>query len=275
MLFFLLACTDPPPPPAEPPEPAAIELPAPAVWPEEGAPLQRVSTSYPEGFGMRRIYVDPGHGSSGNHGNTGAFCQQEEDFNLRVADQLEEELEGTGHYTVKVGREAGVVRTYSERLAEAADWGAEVYLCIHSDNRGASELWEAAPDLWCPRSDTAEGFTVLYSDEGSLAGERRDLARALGARMAQARFPAYRGEAYEDKYAEEPDLPGVFVDRHVPGQRIMVLRRATMTSAIVETHHAWHTEEVMRWHEPETVEIFATAVAAALADVLPVLEEGQ
>lgn len=118
-------------------------------------------------------------------------------------------------------------------------------------------------------SNPAEpGFAILWSDEGSpaLAARRLALARALGRRMAEAGSRPCDGDNCAGIY-EGDELPGVFVDRHTPRQRIDVLRRPTVPSVIIETHHAWDAQEVARWHEPETLEAFALAVGAAVIDV--------
>jgi N-acetylmuramoyl-L-alanine amidase len=58
----------------------------------------------------------------------------------------------------------------------------------------------------------------------------------------------------------------VFVDRHAPEQRVFVLRRSTIPTVIVETHHALHPEEWARWQEPATLEAVAESLAEALSD---------
>ena len=87
---------------------------------------------------------------------------------------------------------------------------------------------------------------------------------ALGSAMAQAGFPPYPGADYGSLYEAHPEQPGVFVDRHEPRKRIRMLRRPTMPSVIIETHHAWDRREEARWQEPATLEVFALAVTAAL-----------
>jgi N-acetylmuramoyl-L-alanine amidase len=69
-------------------------------------------------------------------------------------------------------------------------------------------------------------------------------------------------------YDGDPEQPGVFVDRHEPGYRIMMLRRPRIPSVIIETHHALDFEEVERWKEPRTLEAFSAAVAQGLVDGL-------
>ncbi|GEM_PF-6581284 len=50
------------------------------------------------------------------------------------------------------------------------------------------------------------------------------------------------------------------------GKRIRFLRRPTMPSVIVETHHAWDLEEATRFNEPETWDGLADALAAGLIE---------
>jgi len=114
------------------------------------------------------------------------------------------------------------------------------------------------------------GFSVLWSDEGEaeLVSKRQSLARATARHMREAGFFAYGGVEYGDLYAVDAEVSGVFVDRHVPDKRIFVLRRPTMPSILIETHHALDPREARRWDDPTTLEVFASAVASALVDVL-------
>jgi N-acetylmuramoyl-L-alanine amidase len=143
---------------------------------------------------------------------------------------------------------------------------------LHSDVRGKVGRWSPGPGRDCPIAVDAPGFAVLYSDEGDPAPAARRLAlgRAAARHMVEAGFLPYGGAAYTGLYAPDDDAPGVFVDRHAPDQRIFVLRRATMPSILIETHNALDPREASRWSAPETLDAFADAVAAALADVQPV-----
>jgi N-acetylmuramoyl-L-alanine amidase len=86
--------------------------------------------------------------------------------------------------------------------------------------------------------------------------------------MGEAGFLAYGGGAYVGIYAADEQAKGLFVDRHAPEQRIYVLRRAAMPSILVETHNALDPREAERWNDPETLDAFAAAGAAALGDAL-------
>lgn len=251
-------------------------------WPSEGASLTRITGPRPAR--VVRVAIDPGHGAPGNHGNTSSFCVEEQDAMLAVAVAVAGRLEATGHFVVRLTREAGRLVDYPTRLDEAAAWGADAFVSLHSDVRGTVGRWSPGPRYGrepgsaggspaheCRIAVDAPGFAVLYSDEGepAPAAGRLALGRAMARRMVEAGFLPYGGAAYAGLYAPDDDAPGVFVDRHALDQRIFVLRRATMPSILVETHNALDPREASRWSAPETLDAFADAVAAALADVQP------
>lgn len=269
LIVGFLACTTPPAsptPPSPPAEPAAkVE-----VWPHGEAPLKSPDFTFPPNFGVHRLFVDPGHGAQGNVGNISVKCEKEMDFTMRVGARLAKDLERTGYFEALLSRGPEELVGYGDRVRAAAADKAEVFISLHSDNRGQGQVVGSADGRDCVRRDGAEGFAVLYSDEGEaeLAQARHRLAVAMGHQLLEAGFAAYRGEDYENLYDEHPNQKGVFVDRHEPRKRILVLRRPTMPSVIIETHHSWHPQEVARWEEDRTLQVFSNAVVAALIEVL-------
>jgi len=203
-------------------------------------------------------------------GTTSAWCGLEDDFNLDVARDLARDLEATGRFTVRLARVDGQGPRYAERIRDADAWGADALLSIHADARGFIRSWEPTPGVTCPVSEGEAGFSVLVADSGpdALVEGRRTLGRALVQRMREAGFLAYDGVDYGDVYEGDPAAPGLFYDRHLPGQRIAMARGPAMPSALVETHHALHAQESARWLEPATRDAFARAVMAALEDLL-------
>ncbi|UQA56742.1 N-acetylmuramoyl-L-alanine amidase [Polyangium aurulentum] len=251
--------------------PRPVAIPPPRFPDLAAPPLTPPALLFPAVFGLRRVLVDPGHGAPGNAGNRSSYCIDEQDFTLRAARALADRLRDTGHFDVRLARDGDARVDYRARVEDAARWGAEVFLSLHSDVRGATgERWSPEPGSDCPTSLAAPGFSVLWSDEGApaLCAQRHALARALARRMCETGFVAYGGVEYGDLYAVDPDSPGVFVDRHAPDQRIFVLRRTAMPSALIETHHALDPREARRWEEPSTHDAFAAAVAAALIEAL-------
>jgi N-acetylmuramoyl-L-alanine amidase len=242
----------------------------PARWPGELAALTRLAATFPPGFGVARVVLDPGHGATSNRGNTSSFCVDEQDAMLTLADAVRTRLEATGHVEVRLSRELGALVDYADRLDDAAAWHADAFVSLHSDVRGKIDRWFPEPGRACPIATDAPGFAVLYSDEGDPAmnARRLGLGRAVARHMSEAGFLAYGGAAYAGLYGADEGERGVFVDRHAPDQRIFVLRRAAMPSILVETHNALDPREASRWGGDEAVDAFAAAVAAALAETL-------
>lgn len=250
--------------------PAAVADPEPVLhaWPHPDALLTATELVFPDGFGTKRVYVDAGHGAKGNSGATSAYCEAEQDMTLRVAEGLAERLEATEHFEVVLSRDGDDRVEYRDRVARADAWPADAFLSLHGDARGEPSHWTPAGGSSCPRQDASPGFSVLWSDEGEAdrTAPREQLARSLAGRLVSAGFLPYHGVEYEDLYGLT--APGVFVDRHVPSKRILVLRRPAVPSVIVETHHLWDVREAERWRDEATLDAFADAVAAALVDFL-------
>ncbi|MCB9766125.1 MAG: N-acetylmuramoyl-L-alanine amidase [Alphaproteobacteria bacterium] len=261
LLALLMSCDAPPPAPPLPTAQGDWRAPIPS-WPAEGAPL--TTLPLPEAQGPWRVVVDAGHGASGNAGNTGVRCQKEQDETLREALALADHLRA-GPFEIRLGREGEARPGYRDRVAAAEAWPADALVSLHTDSRG----W--TPDKGdCPQVLAQDGFAVLWSDEGpeALVAARVRLARALGRRLAEAGFRPYDGDVYPGLYDTDPEVPGVFLDRHQPTRRIYMLRGPRIPSVIIETHHALDPAEVARWDDPATLQAFSAAVAAGLVDAL-------
>ena len=225
---------------------------------------------FPANFGVRRVYVDAGHGASGNPGNTSCFCVAEEDFTLFAARELAARLEATGHFLVRKSRDGAETVEYRDRIDEAAQWGADAFVSLHSDVRSRADRWSPRPDASCPVSYAAPGFSVIYSDDGEASRvlARQTLARATARRLTATGLLPYGGAGYAPLYDVDPVEVGVFLDRHPPEQRIFVLYRPAMPAILIETHHALDPREAERWEEDETLDAFAAATGAALVEAL-------
>lgn len=242
-----------------------------ATWPSAHARLSGEAPEFPADFGVRRVLVDPGHGAPGNSGNLSAYCVDEQDFTLELAEDLERRLERTGHFEVISSRARGGLVPYARRVQLAEEWKADVLVSLHSDVRGRSQRWQPSPGRECPRSRDAPGFSLLWSDFGDaqLVGNRLALARSLASELSRTGFLAYAGDEYTGAYAADEHV-GVFVDRHAEHERIFVLWRPEIPSVIVETHNALDDREATRWQSEETRAAFADAVARALVSYLAV-----
>lgn len=261
LLLLTLACSVEAPAlpdsPAVADTPVAVPTPPAPAWP--ASPLANLATHPVKGT----LLLDAGHGASGNTGNSNWRCEAEADVMKRVADGVAEALAPV--VTVERTRPDAALVAYPDRLkaANRADW----LVSLHSDTRAGVDL-HADPTTGCYANSQATGFSVLWSDEGDpdLVIARHALARAIARRLVEAGFPAYAGPDYGGLY-DPDDVPGVFVDRHAPEKRIMLLRRPTVPSVIVETHEAWDVAEAKRWEETATWTAFAAALGVALGDV--------
>ena len=271
--LLLFACQSPEIPsavaaPAPVEELPAAPAPPVAVWPEEGAPLRAPEARWTEGARLS-VYVDGGHGAPGNSGMVTVDCAAEGDLTLGYADALTARLSRSERLTVTESRRDGAL-TYDQRIAAANKGKYGLLLSLHVDSReGPTPPTLAESGCWA--QDGAEGFAVLWSDEGPLAAARQTFARAIANRMVEAGFPAYSGWVY-GQYGADPEHPGVFVDRHAARTRVRMLRRPRVPSVIVETHHGLDPDEHARWSEARTLDAFAAAVEAALADAVEDVE---
>ena len=248
--------------------PAPKPKPKPKFWPEPGSPLKPPALSFPEGFGQPRVFLDAGHGNAGNAGAESCLCEDEQDINLALVKHMAPILKDTQHFHLKLSRDATSVSGDLGRLADAAKFHAGAIVSIHADVRGEGRRWSPSANKTCWRNDSAPGFSVLFADAGprDLVDARRRLARTIASALLKTGFLPYGGEDYEDLYEGDAQQPGVFMDRHVPGERILFLRGTRIPSVIIETHHAWDLRETKRFAQPATRDAFAQAVAAGLQD---------
>jgi N-acetylmuramoyl-L-alanine amidase len=160
---------------------------------------------------------------------------------------------------------------YQARIAALEAFAPHLVVSLHTDARADAVPGRLAADgqvCWENRSDP--GFSVLWSDEGgdAITARRASWGRAVSRRLREAGFTAYSGEDYGSLYRADEE-PACFVDARPPRQRVYFLRATTMAPVIiVETHHALDPLEVARWHDAETHEAFAAAVARAALDVV-------
>ena len=215
-----------------------------------------------------KVYLDPGHGAPGNSGNRSATCQWEMQATLSIATDLAEALTNTGRFAVKIGRKSGQRTRYQDRVAQADAWGADVFVSLHTDNRDfdESKLWSPKPGQQCRRSDQMPGVLVIYSDEGPLTSQRRELALSMIKGFEAVGFPLYDGADYPaNMYIADKASPSVLLDRRAKG--IYVLRRPTMPSVLIELYHSWNLEEQRRWGEARTRRVFEQVMIRSLLEV--------
>ncbi|MEO0603438.1 MAG: N-acetylmuramoyl-L-alanine amidase [Myxococcota bacterium] len=263
MLLLLLACTrsEPPVPPPHIPDPGPS-----TAWPSPEVVFVPPDIEVPEGFGTKGVFLSAGHGTGRNIGNLGCRCQLEQDFTLRASHDLAESMRGLGLFEVTEARTGKRRPTYGARLRHLKRSGADVMVELHSDSRGGRS-WKVTgtheSGRTCYATTETPGLAVLVSDEGSeaLRDARLTLARSVADALWEAGFTYFDGYQYGDQYDGDV-MPGVYRDR----RGLMMLRRPKVPSILIETHNALDPNEVARWDEPRTQEMFFRAVTKGLVD---------
>jgi len=261
-MIWLLGCA---PPAADVswtrPPPTPVDTP---VWPAPGAPLTILPERAPRNERRLTVFLVAGHGNGDKQGNTGVHGQIEATVALQTVSALAERLESLDRFDVILGRQGDARPSYPERLEHAERVGADVFIELHTDSRGDTWAWADLPDGEAYRAEGDAGFAVLFNEGSELGPKRRALARATANALSEAGFPAYPGCHYGGLY--DPDsTPGVFIDR----RGLMMLRRPTAPSIIIETHNAKDFDESLRWREEATLDAFSSGIADALLRYRP------
>lgn len=211
-----------------------------------------------------RIFIDAGHGVDANQGAQTLLCGTEADFTLEVARDLSARLTSTKRWQVQLSRTSSSGPSYRRRLRAARRFGAQSLLSVHADVRGSARFYSPKPGQRCLKNDAQPGFSVLVSDEPHpLLQDRFRLARAVAKAMSEVGFVAYDGVDYEGLYVADA-IPGVFIDR----RGLLMLRRPSMPSVIIETHHALHAGDYALWQTRGARQAFALAIDRALQRAL-------
>jgi N-acetylmuramoyl-L-alanine amidase len=129
------------PPPAERSQVPTIQLPAvpqvAAAPPAAAVPARRGSALRPPG--KRVVVIDPGHGGQ-DPGAIGATGTYEKNVTLQVSRDIKRQLESTGRYRVLLTRDRDVFLRLRERVQKARDWKADLFISVHADSIGTTDL---------------------------------------------------------------------------------------------------------------------------------------
>lgn len=227
-----------------------------AAWPVD-ATLTPPTPEVPACWTPPRVMISAGHGAPGNHGNTGVWGQREEKVTEDLALDLQRRL--APHVDVVLSRAVGERPSYDQRVERATAADVLWLIELHTDWRGGGTVWADSPYGEVHRHPDAPGFSVLYKHDGPLTDQRQALARALATRLSAMGLPAYDGRDYGTKY-DRDEVAGVFRDN----RGLLMLRRPTMPSVILEVHHALDPLETLHWRTEPVRAAFAATVLDAL-----------
>jgi N-acetylmuramoyl-L-alanine amidase len=189
----------PPTPPVEQPAAGSVAAPAEratvpaaqapivpqvaAAPPAASVPARRGTTQRPPG--KRVVVIDPGHGGQ-DPGAIGASGTYEKTVTLQVSRDLKRQLEATGRYRVHLTRDRDVFLRLRERVQKARDWKAELFISVHADSIGTSDLRGASIYTLSDTASDAEAAALAARENRAdiiagvdLSQESRDVANIL------------------------------------------------------------------------------------------------
>ncbi|MEL6662419.1 MAG: N-acetylmuramoyl-L-alanine amidase [Pseudomonadota bacterium] len=108
--------------------------------------------------GRYLVVIDPGHGGK-DPGAIAASGLREKDVVLAASLTLRDILEASGRYRVKMTRSKDEFIELGERVSLARDWGADLFISIHADAAGNTDVAGASV------------YTISERGEGRIEGE--------------------------------------------------------------------------------------------------------
>jgi len=164
---------------------------------------------------MTKIYIDPGHGGKdpGALGYNSIGAQvQEKNIVLPLSQFTRRCLIGKG-YNVMISRNEDKYVTLMERVNEANNWGADAFLCVHSNAR---------------QSGFVQGFEV---ETYWMKPNEREYARQIHNHFINGMEIGYLGILQ-------------IVDRGLKTENFCVLRETKMISALIEVGFVTDIDDV-------------------------------
>ena len=162
----------------------AAGLAAPAVWASD--PPRKSIVKPPPIFKPKLVFLDPGHGGR-DPGALGVAGTQEKVVVMSIARELQKELLTGGRYRVLLARNFDMYMPLRERVARAQAAKADLFLSIHADSCGDSDvrgasvytLSEVASDREAAALAARENHADTVVSGVRLGDEPDDVARTL------------------------------------------------------------------------------------------------
>ncbi|MCB1153143.1 N-acetylmuramoyl-L-alanine amidase [bacterium] len=216
---------------------------------------------YPNGFGVKVLVIDPGHGGE-NEGARTWWGEREKARNLRYARALKRRLEATGRWVVHLTRDEDRDLPNSERPLIANAFHADLYLCLHANAN--------APDL------TQRGFAVIWYLAQEDAERSHRFADVMAASLAAAGLTPDRtmGRPFMVRHANPDTAPAyalthdtlpVYVRERIDHRMVYP---ATMPAILIETHYLTDLGEATRFTTKAMTDHVVRALEAGLVGFL-------
>jgi N-acetylmuramoyl-L-alanine amidase len=216
-----------------------------------------IQDTYWDGFGIKKVLLDPGHGCGQNPAEAKAMW--------KLAIELEAHLEATGHFKVYKTREredSGCENSpkHWRRGRVAAKKRVDVMLSLHAD--GPSTELDGSWFIW------------TYEQPGLLSQESEWLAVTLGAAFEHENLPIFRmrdvvrpNEVVStnvhvgyNKYVATHQRYGV----HLTQSGLGVLKHSRRPAVLIETHFMDNPTEKKRFQDPEHMKKYHRGIELGL-----------
>ncbi|MBI5517831.1 MAG: N-acetylmuramoyl-L-alanine amidase [Deltaproteobacteria bacterium] len=230
------------------------------------APAPRAEPSRPLGA-FRRVVVDPGHGGS-DPGAVGPTGLHEAAVNLDVARRVAERLATQHGVQVVLSRDRNVYVSLEDRIAQANDARADLFLSIHCNattnpaSHGLS-VWvlDTTSDRVAARVTAREGEFLTEDALGSdLPRILADLRLSQHGQRSYALAGVVQRALLHDVRLFHPDAE----DQGVRPARFHVLVSARMPAVLVELSFISNPTEEQRLRTDRYRDLLASAVARAV-----------
>jgi N-acetylmuramoyl-L-alanine amidase len=209
------------------------------------------------------IAIDVGHYFA-KPGVISARGLPEFDYNLRLAREVAEALQGAGHKTLLIGDD-GLAENLGGRAPRAA--GMDLFISIHHDSVQPRFLssWESGGELFL-YSDQFSGFSLFVSRLSSHTEASLKCASAIGAALRGGGFTPSRYHAdpivgESRPFADEVNGVHYF-------DNLAVLKTARIPALLFEAGVIVNRDEELRMRDPAVRRRIAGAVASAVSTCL-------
>ena len=260
----------PMPPPAAPPS-VAVAPPQQAEPPPEDtakeAPIP-LASSHHKSDGRPTIVIDPGHGGV-DPGATGISGIYEKFITYAMARELQQQLEKTGRYHVRLTRDRDVFIRLRDRVAIARQHSADLFISLHADVVKDPDIRGLSVYTLSQNASDAEAQSLADKENKAdliagidLTHESSDVANILidlAQRETMNRSAGFAGNIVEELGRETPLLTNT---HRFAG--FAVLKAPDVPAVLIEMGYLSNTIDEHNLRQPEYRHKLAHAISQAV-----------
>ena len=238
--------------------------------------IQTIQTVAPK-KGLTRILIDPGHG--GHEWGAGGFnALQEKELSLKVAFMLKRQLERTAKIRdlpieARLTRTDDVYLSLKDRVQQAAQWKADVFLSLHANAAPSQKLSGFEVYFQSPEA-TDDHSTRVANVENQRIGNKKNEAQVLSIlKEAQASWQIEKSSEFATAVYSSmskqlrPNVRGV---RQAP---FTVLSGVEMPALLIEMGYVTSPSEATLLSKSAYLKRVASAISSGVFDFLSVYKQ--